>query len=153
EQDQKLDQRFAEQEEKIDQKFTEQDQKLDKRFTEQHNNNTQWRSSLKSEIDAAFDKNKKEFDAKLEAMEARIDHNMSKRLEPLQKEILSFHSEMHNMNLRMERVENKVDELNEVTRNLNTKIDVNTERIMNNFVKIMETRTILGEHERKLELA
>ena len=153
EQDKRIDQKFAEQDKRIDQKFAEQDKLIHQQFAEQDNNNAQWRSGLKTEFDAAFEKNKKEFDAKLDAMEAKIDQNMSKRLEPLQKEILAFHSEMHNMNLRMERVVNKVDELNDITRNLNRKIDDHTDKIMNNFVKIMETQTILGEHGRKLELA
>lgn len=153
EQDKMIHDQFKEQDKMIHNQFTEQDKMIHDHFTEQDHKNVLWRSSMKSEIETAFEKNKIDFDAKLEAMEARIDQNMSKRLEPLQKEILGFHSEMHNMNLRMERVENKVDELHDITRNLNRKIDDNTEKIMNNFVRIMETQTILGEHERKLELA
>lgn len=153
EQDKMIHDQFKEQDKMIHNQFTEQDKMIHDHFTEQDHKNVLWRSSMKSEIETAFEKNKIDFDAKLEAMEARIDQNMSKRLEPLQKDILGFHSEMHNMNLRMERVENKVDELHDITRNLNRKIDDNTEKIMNNFVRIMETQTILGEHERKLELA
>jgi chromosome segregation ATPase len=88
------------------------------------------------------------FDTKLSLFEEKLNHKFDSidiKFASINSELLGIQGTLKNHEYRLERIENKVD-------NMDVQLASNQEQIMNNFVDIKETQTIVSIHSEKLKV-
>lgn len=134
-------------EEKLEQKL---EQKLDEKLEQK------LEAKLEQKLDEKLeqkleDKLEQKFEEKLTPVYERLDR-LDNSIVSINHSILDIYGVLRNHDTRLENLEHKTDSLNTLIVNMDNKIADNQEAIMNNFVDIKETQTVVSIHSEKLKM-
>lgn len=134
-------------EEKLEQKL---EQKLDEKLEQK------LEAKLEQKLDEKLeqkleDKLEQKFEEKLTPVYERLDR-LDNSIVSINHSILDIYGVLRNHDTRLETLEHKTDSLNTLIVNMDNKIADNQEAIMNNFVDIKETQTVVSIHSEKLKM-
>lgn len=97
------------------------------------------------------DKLEQKFEEKLTPVYERFDR-LDNSIVSINHSILDIYGVLRNHDTRLENLEHKTDSLNTLIVNMDNKIADNQKAIMNNFVDIKETQTVVSIHSEKLKM-
>lgn len=130
-------------EEKLEQKLDEKlEQKLEAKLEQKLDEKLEQKLENKLE---------QKFEEKLTPVYERLDR-LDNSIVSINHSILDIYGVLRNHDTRLENLEHKTDSLNTLIVNMDNKIADNQEAIMNNFVDIKETQTVVSIHSEKLKM-
>lgn len=134
-------------EEKLEQKL---EQKLDEKLEQKLE--TKLEQKLDEKLEQKLEnKLEEKFEEKLTPVYERLDR-LDNSIVSINHSILDIYGVLRNHDTRLENLEHKTDSLNTLIVNMDNKIADNQEAIMNNFVDIKETQTVVSIHSEKLKM-
>lgn len=142
-------------EEKLEQKL---EQKLDQKLEQKLEDKLEQKldEKLEQKLEAKLeqkleDKLEQKFEENLTPVYERLDR-LDNSIVSINHSILDIYGVLRNHDTRLENLEHKTDSLNTLIVNMDNKIADNQEAIMNNFVDIKETQTVVSIHSEKLKM-
>lgn len=109
---------------------------------------TMLEDTLEQKLEAKLEQ---KFEEKLTPVYERLDR-LDNSIVSINHSILDIYGVLRNHDTRLENLEHKTDSLNTLIVNMDNKIADNQEAIMNNFVDIKETQTVVSIHSEKLKM-